>query len=110
MAGILSIYLIFYSINYQILLNTITFTKQEYGITSTLNTFGTKLGNCYDLETTSQQRLADVGGSSRFTVTKCGTLGVPGTTTNIRLTFGAVYTTVSGGVDVNGTITLMRIG
>jgi hypothetical protein len=104
------IYLIFYSINYKILLNTITFTKQEYGITSTLNTFGTKLGNCYDLETTSQQMFADVGGSSRFTVTKCGTLAVPGTTTNIRLTFGAVYTTVSGGVDVNGTIKLMRIG
>jgi hypothetical protein len=104
------IYLIFYSINYKILLNTITFTKQEYGITSTLNTFGTTLGNCYDLETTSQQRLADVGGSSRFTVTKCGTLAVPGTTTNIRLTFGAVYTPISGSVDVNGTIKLMRIG
>ena len=102
-------YMIFYSVEYTFLLSTKTFTLQQYGITSTLDSFSTIYGKCYDLETTSQIRTANVGGNSRFTKTFSNLITVIGTTSNIRLTVGLSYNTTEN-VTVNGSIKLMRIG
>jgi hypothetical protein len=51
------------------------------------------------------------GGTARRIITKTATISIIGTTTNVRLTFGATYTTVSGGtVELGGSMKLMRIG
>ena len=102
------LYLIFYSIVYRILTNNITFSKQEYGISSSLDSFGTPtFGDLYDLETMSQLRT--VSNTPRFIVTKSNTINIDGTTTNIRLTCGAIYLG-GGSLEVAGSIKLMRIG
>ena len=102
------LYLIFYSIVYHILTNNITFSKQEYGISSSLDSFGTPtFGDLYDLETMSQLRT--VSNTPRFIVTKSNTINIDGTTTNIRLTCGAIYLG-GGSLEVAGSIKLMRIG
>ncbi len=103
-------YMIFYSVSYTFLLSTKTFTLQQYGITSTLDSFSTIYGKCYDLETTSQIRTADVDGNSRFTKTFSNLITVIGTTSNIRLTVGLSYTIPTENVTVNGSMKLMRIG
>jgi hypothetical protein len=102
------LYLIFYSIVYRISTNNITFSKQEYGISSTLDSFGTPtFGDIYDLETTSQLRT--VSTSPRFILIKSNTINIAGTTTNIRLNCGAIYLG-GGSLEVAGSIKLMRIG
>jgi hypothetical protein len=105
------LYLIFYSFVFRISVSDITFTKQEYGISSVLDSFGTTppptFGDLYDLETTSQIRTTS--NTARLIVTKSNTINIDGPTTNVRLTCGAIYTG-GGSLTVGGSIKLMRIG
>jgi hypothetical protein len=106
------IYLIFYSISIEFVLTTKTFTLINYGITSSVDAFTSIMGNCYDVERASQSRTAytGVGNQPRFIETKCNTIAIPGTTTNIYLTFGSIYTPTAENLSVTGTMKLMRIG
>ena len=105
------IYLIFYTFVYRIQTSNITFSKQEYGLSSVLDSFNSPtFGDNYDLETTSMTIPAG-GGTPRRIITKMATIIIASTSTNVRLTFGATYTTVSGGtVEIGGSMRLMRIG
>jgi hypothetical protein len=105
------IYLIFYTFVYRIQTSNITFSKQEYGLSSVLDSFNSpSFGDNYDLETTSMTIPAG-GGTPRRIITKTATIIIASTSTNVRLTFGATYTTVSGGtVELGGSMRLVRIG
>ena len=102
--------MIFYSISYSYLLNTVTFTSQRFGITSSLDSFSALYGNCDDFDVAQQIRTPDVGGASRFNKTFSNIISVPGTTSNIRLTVALIYTPIGENVSVTGTMKLMRIG
>jgi hypothetical protein len=106
------IYLIFYSVSIEFTLTTKTFTLINYGITSSIDSFTTILGNCYDVERASQSRTAytGVGNQPRFIETRCNTIAVSGPSVSIYLTFGSIYTPTAENLSVTGTMKLMRIG
>jgi uncharacterized membrane protein len=106
------IYLIFYSVSIEFILTTKTFTLINYGITSSVDSFTTILGNCYDTERASQSRTAytAVGNQPRFVETRCNTIAISGPSVSIYLTFGSIYTPTAENLSVTGTMKLLRIG
>jgi hypothetical protein len=101
-------YMVSFNITYEIYLASLTFTRQEYAVTSSNNTFATIISNCYNLETTQLLRSSSVSGVPKYSVSGTGIL--VNSSSIVRLTHRADFTTTTGQLFVQTNIRLLRIG